>query len=220
MSIKLIKSMVSLNRRKILALAAITILIFLLYKANIFYYAYRIVRIVLGLALVLFIPGYISTFVFFKKEEMDFLERIAMSVGLSISFVVLTVMFSNLYLNIPINLYTILAQIAFICLFFAFAKPVKNAFALLFNRAVMPLINRLNLTGKQKYIIAASFIIGSLLVVDMLYPVIFMDKKDAGEIEFSQLYSKDKISAVHYIYSERNIDRNIAYEEITQKRAN
>jgi len=47
-------------------------------------------RIVLGLPLLLFLPGYSLVCVLFpKKEEMDRIERFALSIGLSIAVVVI-----------------------------------------------------------------------------------------------------------------------------------
>ncbi|MFH1127193.1 MAG: DUF1616 domain-containing protein [archaeon] len=86
-----------------------------------------IARAIFGLLLVLFIPGYISTHAFFKKGDIDIIERIALSIGLSISFVVLTVMFSNLYLKIPITTQTIIIEIAGICLLFASITQAKKS---------------------------------------------------------------------------------------------
>jgi uncharacterized membrane protein len=51
-------------------------------------------RIVFGSIYVLFIPGFIISFIFFKK--IDVLERIALSFALSIAIVPLTVFYLNL----------------------------------------------------------------------------------------------------------------------------
>lgn len=61
-------------------------------------------RAVVGFALVLFIPGYAATWALFpKKKEIDVIERIALSIGLSISLVVLSVFVLNLVFGIKIN---------------------------------------------------------------------------------------------------------------------
>lgn len=62
-------------------------------------------RAVLGLAYVLFLPGYIVVKLFYK-ENLDPLEQIGLSMGLSIALVILSVMFSNLLLRIPITTLT------------------------------------------------------------------------------------------------------------------
>ncbi|MCK5040176.1 MAG: DUF1616 domain-containing protein [Candidatus Aenigmarchaeota archaeon] len=209
----------SIGYKQIIILLILLVFLVLIVKTKLLYLIYQTARIIIGLLLVLFIPGYISTFVFFSREEIDFAERVALSVGLSISFVVLTVMFSNLYLDIPVNLFTVLAQIAFICLFFAFAKPIKNTFILIYRRIISPSIDRLNLSRKQKYIIVTSGIIGFLLLADIFYPVI-MNNQDRGKIEFDQLYNQNQITQIHNIYTKNNIDSTISYEEIQKKMAN
>ncbi len=52
-------------------------------------------RVVLGVALVLFIPGYAMVYALFNDDEIDDIERVALSVGLSICLVV----FDGLLLN-------------------------------------------------------------------------------------------------------------------------
>jgi uncharacterized membrane protein len=52
-------------------------------------------RMVLGIALVLFIPGFTMVYALFGDEEIDDIERVALSVGLSICIVV----FDGLLLN-------------------------------------------------------------------------------------------------------------------------
>ncbi len=72
-------------------------------------------RIIAGLGLVLFVPGYLFQRVLFDGKN-DFLEQIALAIGLSISLNVLSVMAMNLWFKIPINLWTILADIFVVCL--------------------------------------------------------------------------------------------------------
>ncbi|MHC1568146.1 MAG: DUF1616 domain-containing protein [Candidatus Syntropharchaeia archaeon] len=50
----------------------------------------------------MFLPGYALSFVIFpKKKEITLLERIALSFGLSMASVLLTVLFIDLALDIP-----------------------------------------------------------------------------------------------------------------------
>lgn len=56
----------------------------------------QILRIITGSIFVLFIPGYLLCEAFFHKNEIDLLERIALSFALSISIVPLLVFYSNL----------------------------------------------------------------------------------------------------------------------------
>jgi uncharacterized membrane protein len=54
-----------------------------------------VARMVLGISLVLFIPGFTMVYALFGDEEIDEIERVALSVGLSICIVV----FDGLLLN-------------------------------------------------------------------------------------------------------------------------
>ncbi|RLI94607.1 MAG: hypothetical protein DRO92_02760 [Candidatus Altiarchaeales archaeon] len=75
----------------------------------------NIIRIIIGLILVLFLPGFALTFALFPKDridrEIDMLERIALSIGLSISVVVLSILILNSLFGISINLITSLLTI-------------------------------------------------------------------------------------------------------------
>lgn len=61
-----------------------------------------IIRAMVGFALVFFLPGFAWTLVFFKKIKV--VERITLSLGLSIALVTLSVLFLNLALGMKINL--------------------------------------------------------------------------------------------------------------------
>src|SRR3989344_7630188 len=72
-------------------------------------------RIVFGSVYVLFLPGYLLTFLFFPKslnenERIDGIERIALSFALSIAVVPLMVFYLNL-IGIKINLFNIFITI-------------------------------------------------------------------------------------------------------------
>jgi uncharacterized membrane protein len=58
-------------------------------------------RIIFGSFYILFLPGFILSFVFFSSS-IDWIERIALSFGLSISIVPLTVFYLNI-IGIKIN---------------------------------------------------------------------------------------------------------------------
>jgi uncharacterized membrane protein len=71
-----------------------------------------IIRAILGFVVVLFVPGYAATWAFFPKgNEIDGLERLALSIGLSISLVVLTIYAMNAVFGVPINTLTSLLAI-------------------------------------------------------------------------------------------------------------
>lgn len=62
-----------------------------------------LLRMVFGSIFVLFIPGFAWSFAFFKKEEIDVIERIALSFGLSIALVPLSVFYLNYLFHIKIT---------------------------------------------------------------------------------------------------------------------
>ncbi|MCK4273886.1 MAG: DUF1616 domain-containing protein, partial [Dehalococcoidales bacterium] len=60
-----------------------------------------VIRAILGVILVFFLPGFAWTLVFFKK--LTIIERIALSVGLSIALVTLSIIVLNVLFDIRIN---------------------------------------------------------------------------------------------------------------------
>jgi hypothetical protein len=72
-------------------------------------------RIVFGSVYVLFVPGFILSYVFFLKE-IDFLERIALSFALSIAVVPLMVFYLNL-IGMKINTLSVSLVILGVCCF-------------------------------------------------------------------------------------------------------
>ncbi|NOQ55297.1 MAG: DUF1616 domain-containing protein, partial [Nanohaloarchaea archaeon] len=151
---------------------------------------YSVSRAVLGLIFVLFIPGYIATYSFFKDGEVDALERVALSIGLSISLVVLTVMFSNLYLGIPINFVSIVVEIAFICVFFGNVTAFQRSSVWmgLYGRFV----SKLTFVGdpkrkKKLFMISGISIIALFLAVDIFYPYIFIEPVKEERVLFSRI---------------------------------
>lgn len=60
-----------------------------------------VVRAVLGVIFMLFLPGFAWTLVFFK--QINIIERIALSFGLSIAIVALSIIVLNVLLGIRIN---------------------------------------------------------------------------------------------------------------------
>jgi len=63
----------------------------------------EIIKIITGSIFVLFLPGFAWSFVFFKKDEIDWIERIALSFGLSIAIVPLVVFWLNYFLGVKTN---------------------------------------------------------------------------------------------------------------------
>jgi len=64
----------------------------------------NVLRIIFGSIFILFLPGYTWSFIFFKRGKIDLIERIALSFGLSIALVPLTVFYLNYLLKVKISL--------------------------------------------------------------------------------------------------------------------
>lgn len=62
------------------------------------------IRIVFAAAFLLFIPGFVWSHVIFPRKQIDWIERIALSFGLSIAIVPLTVFWLNWLLHVKITL--------------------------------------------------------------------------------------------------------------------
>jgi uncharacterized membrane protein len=61
-------------------------------------------RAIFGSIFVLFVPGFAWSWIFFKKGKIDWIERIPLSVGMSIAFVVLTILCLNYVFHVKITL--------------------------------------------------------------------------------------------------------------------
>ena len=70
---------------------------------------FELLRIIFSSVFILFLPGLAWSFVFFKKGEIDVIERAALSFGLSIALVPLVVFWLNWLLKIKINIVNITA---------------------------------------------------------------------------------------------------------------
>lgn len=112
------------------------------------------IQAIIGLVLVLFLPGFVATYVIFPKEgEIDEIERFALSFGLSIAVVPLMV-FALSVVGIPINLINIVLEIiilitALVVIFF-YQQPEAYKRWKERVRGKRPLIERKPATEKPK----------------------------------------------------------------------
>ncbi len=87
-------------------------------------------RAILGTVYVLLLPGYVVVREFFNDDDLDWVEKAALSMGLSISLVILSVMFSNLIFRIPItpvtNFLVILSVMITTILIKRYQKEIKS----------------------------------------------------------------------------------------------
>ena len=61
------------------------------------------VRAVLAFLLVFFIPGFVWTLVFFRGGQINRLERLVLSIGISIAMVTISILALNLLFDVPIS---------------------------------------------------------------------------------------------------------------------
>jgi uncharacterized membrane protein len=84
-------------------------------------------RIVIGSVFVLFVPGYFLTQALFKKDEIDFLERITLSIVMSITAVPLAVLFLNVIFGVKIiALNTVIIILGIVLLSVVYTRYVKG----------------------------------------------------------------------------------------------
>ena len=65
--------------------------------------ALEVLRLIFGGLFVLFVPGFAWSYVFFKRKNIDGIERIALSFGLSIALVPLSVFWLNWLFDMKIT---------------------------------------------------------------------------------------------------------------------
>ncbi|MFH1003409.1 MAG: DUF1616 domain-containing protein [Chloroflexota bacterium] len=73
-----------------------------------------ILRAVLGFALVFWLPGFAWTLVFFRGKALTIVERLALSFGLSIALVTLSILALNMLVGMAINGFNAVLVIVFI----------------------------------------------------------------------------------------------------------
>jgi len=86
----------------------------------------EIIRAVVGIAYVLFLPGFVWSYVFFRKGEIDPVERTALSFGLSVALVPLAVFWMNYLLGIKITLTNVTVLILLITLIAAAILRIRG----------------------------------------------------------------------------------------------
>ncbi|RLC96195.1 MAG: hypothetical protein DRI40_03880, partial [Chloroflexi bacterium] len=63
-----------------------------------------VIEVIFGVLFILFLPGFVWSFLVFRMREVDLLERVAISIGLSIATVTLVVFWLNWLFGMPITL--------------------------------------------------------------------------------------------------------------------
>lgn len=150
------------------------------------------IRVVLGIPMLLFIPGYVLMSVLLpRKNELEGIERIALSFGLSIAAVPLLGLFLNFTFNT--RLLTILLTLSIFSLIFIFVAayrllrvPEDESFSLPFDKIHKIITEEFNMSkGKSDKILAWILILSIVLAIGMMIFVITTPK--IGE-KFTEFY--------------------------------
>lgn len=86
-----------------------------------------ILKSIFGLPLIIFVPGYLLCGIIFpeKRKELSLIEKIAVSTGLSIA-VVPSFIFSISFFGIPINEFSLWAEVGILTVIFLFGYFWRN----------------------------------------------------------------------------------------------
>ncbi len=86
----------------------------------------NILQIILGSIFVLFIPGFAWTFIFFGRDKIDAVERIALSFGLSIAMVPLIIFYTGNLLGVKVTFINSVIEILLLTLIPSVLCIAKN----------------------------------------------------------------------------------------------
>lgn len=151
-----------------------------------------VIRVVLGIPMFLFMPGYVLMAVLLPKtNELEGIERIALSFGLSIAAVPLLGLFLNFTFNT--RLLTILLTLCIFTLIFIFIAafrlgrvPEDERFSVPFDKIQKVITEEFNVSkGKSDKILAWILILSIVLAIGMMIFVILTPK--IGE-KFTEFY--------------------------------
>jgi uncharacterized membrane protein len=87
----------------------------------------HIIGAILGAVYILFLPGFIMSFLFFARGAIDIIERLALSFALSIAVVPLLSFYLNL-VGVKIRFWSVLAEVAFVIIASAVAARLMGNF--------------------------------------------------------------------------------------------
>jgi len=172
------------SRHILLAVDILTLVLILI----IVFFPNNVLRIIIGLPLVLFFPGFVLTTALFpRKSALEGIERIAVSIGVSIAVVALLGLILN-YTPWGINLYSILVSMSvFIILVSIIAWLTQLRLIEEEKPSLKISINAALLIGKSKLdrILTAVLVVIVLCAIVSLAYVIAMPK--SGE-QFTEFY--------------------------------
>jgi uncharacterized membrane protein len=149
------------------------------------------IRTILGLPLVLFIPGYVLIAALFpKKNDLDTIERIALSFGLSIAVVPLVGLLLNFTLGIKLIpiLFTLCVYTIALILVAAYRReelPEEERFSVSFYRLYEIINSEMSIDrSRGDKILTGILIFSIVLAISMLFVVIVTPKTGERFTEF------------------------------------
>lgn len=90
--------------------------------------ALEILRAIFGGAFLLFLPGFAWSYFFFKKREINHIERLGISLGLSIALVCLSLFLMNKAFGFEINLLNCTVVILVLTIFPVIVATIRVRF--------------------------------------------------------------------------------------------
>jgi uncharacterized membrane protein len=169
--------------------------------------SHNFLRVVLGIPLVLFFPGYVMTIALFpRKEGVDFVQRIAISFGASIAMVVMTGLIVN-FTPFGLRLEPLLWSLIIIILILSIIAWFRLRKLSIYERFTIPFFEMApewGKTTKEKMLIIVLFfaIIGVLVSVGY----VTADSK-VGE-HFTEFYILDSKGEIPYAVTNLTLGQN------------
>lgn len=174
-----------------------------------------IIRTILGIPAILFIPGYVLVSVLFpKKTDLDSIERIALSLGMSIAIVPLIGLFLNFTIGIKLIPVLIAMNIyAIILIFFASYRREKlsedEKFSVSFGKIFGEITSGIKGPKSRIDNILTGILIFTLIIaIGMIFFVITTPK--VGE-KFTEFYVLNAYGKADNYQTNLKIDQPVAY---------
>lgn len=156
------------------------------------------VRIILGIPVALFIPGYIFIAALFpKRDDIEIVDRITMSIGVSIAILsIIGLLLNFIYgirlMTVLIILYIYMMIFMFVVIYRRRGLPEDIQFSIRFDKIYAIIGNKLKPKNKTDFILTIILIFMLILTIGTTYYAIATPKMDEIFTEFYILNSSGK----------------------------